>query len=130
MAKLVTSWGAQGAAQRALPVTVEAEPVHHATCAEGQRVARLVDDANEGIGAWDPRQSVFGAMAAVHKVGKVPLRAGRCQGDGEAGTATQKPPAGRSRMVLQTRATPDPAGRDGSHWAVWVLQTLCLGLCK
>lgn len=55
------------------PVAVEAQPVHHAAGTEGQRVARLVDDAHEGVGAWDPGQPVLGAVTAVHEVGQVTL---------------------------------------------------------
>lgn len=55
------------------PVAVEAQPVHHAAGTEGQRVARLVDDAHEGVGARDPGQPVLGAVTAMHQVGQVTL---------------------------------------------------------
>lgn len=55
-------------------MAVEAEAVHSAAGAEGQRVARLVDDAGEGVGAGDPGQTVLGAVAPVHQVGQVTLR--------------------------------------------------------
>jgi len=58
-------------------VAVEAQPVHGAAGAERQRVARLVDDAGEGVGAGDPGQAVLGTMAAVHQVGEVALRGRR-----------------------------------------------------
>lgn len=61
------------------PVAVEAQPVHHAAGTEGQRVARLVDDSHEGVGARDPRQPVLGAVTAVHEVGQVTLGKTRCQ---------------------------------------------------
>lgn len=54
-------------------MAVEAQPVHHAAGAEGQRVACLVDDAHEGVGARDPRQPVLGAVTAMHQVGQVTL---------------------------------------------------------
>lgn len=41
------------------PVAVETEPVHGAAGAERQRVARLVDDAREGVGAGDAGQTVL-----------------------------------------------------------------------
>lgn len=56
-----------------LPVAVKTEPIHHATSTEGKRVARLVDDAHKRIGSRDPRQSVLGTVAAMHKVRQIPL---------------------------------------------------------
>lgn len=58
---------------RLAPVAVEAQPVHHAAGTEGQRVAGLVDDAHEGVGARDPGQPVLGAVTAMHQVGQVTL---------------------------------------------------------
>ena len=49
-----------------LPVTVETEPVYHATITEGKRVACFVDNAHKCIGSWDPRQSVFRTVTAMH----------------------------------------------------------------
>ena len=40
-------------------MAVETEPVHRAAGAEGQRVARLVDDAGKGVGAGDSGQPVL-----------------------------------------------------------------------
>lgn len=42
-----------------LPVTVEAEPVHHATSTEGKGVARFVDNAHKRVGSRDPCQPVL-----------------------------------------------------------------------
>lgn len=55
------------------PVAVEAEPVHHAAGAERKRIAGLIDDSHEGVGARDSRQPVLGAVTAVHKVCQIPL---------------------------------------------------------
>lgn len=55
-------------------MTVETESVHHATGTEGKRVTRLVDNAHKCIGSWDPRQSVFRTVAAMHKVRQIPLQ--------------------------------------------------------
>ena len=57
-----------------LPVTVETEPVYHATSTEGKRVACFVDNAHKCIGSWDPRQSVFRTVTAMHKVRQIPLQ--------------------------------------------------------
>lgn len=54
-------------------MAVEAEPVHHAAGAERKRIAGLIDDSHEGVGARDPRQPVLGAVTAVHKVCQIPL---------------------------------------------------------
>lgn len=56
------------------PVAIEAETVHSAAGAEGQRVARLVDDAGERICAGDSGQTVLGTVAPVDQVGQVALR--------------------------------------------------------
>ena len=54
-------------------MAVEAEPVHHAAGTEGKRVAGLVDDPHEGVGARNSCQPVLGAVTAVHKVCQITL---------------------------------------------------------
>lgn len=54
-------------------MAVEAETVHSAAGAEGQRVARLVDDASKRVCAGDSGQTVLGAVAPVDQVGQVAL---------------------------------------------------------
>lgn len=54
-------------------MAVEAEPVHGAAGAEGQRVARLVDNAGKRVGAGDSGQAVLGTVAPVDQVGQVAL---------------------------------------------------------
>lgn len=56
------------------PVAVEAEPVHGAAGTEGQRVARLIDNTSECVGAGDSCQAVLGTVAPMDQVGQVPLR--------------------------------------------------------
>lgn len=55
-------------------MAVEAESVHGAAGAEGQRVARLVDNASECVCAGDSGQTVLGTVAPVDQVGQVALR--------------------------------------------------------
>lgn len=55
-------------------MAVEAETVHSAAGAEGQRVACLVDDTSEGVCAGDSGQTVLGTVAPVDQVGQVTLR--------------------------------------------------------
>lgn len=50
-------------------MAVEAETVHSAAGAEGQRVTRLIDDAGKGVCAGDSGQAVLGTMAPVYQVG-------------------------------------------------------------
>lgn len=54
-------------------MTVETEPIHHATSTEGERVARFIDDANERVGSWDSCQSVLRTVAAMHEVRQISL---------------------------------------------------------
>lgn len=55
-------------------MAVEAEAVHSAAGAEGQRVARLVDDAGKRVCAGDSGQAVLGTVAPVDQVGQVALK--------------------------------------------------------
>lgn len=57
-------------------MTVETEAVHGAAGTESQRIARLVDDASESVGARDTGQTVLGAVAPVDKVCQVTLSKG------------------------------------------------------
>lgn len=54
-------------------MTVETEAVHGAAGTESQRIARLVDDASESVGARDTGQTVLGAVAPMDQVSQVTL---------------------------------------------------------